>query len=239
MYHAAIVEDEPEILSHLKNTLANSFSERHINVAFDIFSSGLGFLSMFEEHYHYDMIFLDIEMPEIDGIEICRRIRKIAPESLVIFISNKDELVFQTFEVQPFRFIRKRHYHQQLPLLMDALILRLESQKKQVIQITEPISGDIYSFEIQQICYVEAQRKNCCIVTNTGTSVLRCKFMDIESQLLPYHFIKVHRSYLVNYRYIHYIGRTSLKLSNQMEIPISKSKLEDVKQQFLTFSTNQ
>ncbi len=239
MFHAAIVEDEPEILSHLKNTLANSFRERLINVTFDIFSSGFGFLSMFEEHYHFDMIFLDIEMPDIDGIELCRRIRNVAPESLVIFISNKDELVFQTFEVQPFRFIRKRHYHQQLPLLIDALISHLNNQKKQVIQITVPISGDIYSFEIHQILYVEAQRKCCCIVTNTGTSILRCKFMDLEPQLLHYHFIKVHRSYLVNYRYIYYIGRTSLKLSNHMEIPVSKSKLEDVKKQFLILNTSQ
>ena len=75
MYQAAIVEDEPNILNHIKESLIDSFTKRQVPVAFDTFLSGTKFLRMFEEHYHYDVIFLDIEMPEIDGIEVCRRIQ--------------------------------------------------------------------------------------------------------------------------------------------------------------------
>ena len=96
---------------------------------------------------------------------MCIRDRAQAPDSLVIFISNKEELVFQTFEVQPFRFIRKSEYQKLLPALVDAISQKLEEQTKHLIFITEPGSGDIFSFDIRNIFYVEAQRKNCLIVT--------------------------------------------------------------------------
>ncbi|WP_099469401.1 LytR/AlgR family response regulator transcription factor [Konateibacter massiliensis] len=238
MYQAAIVEDEPEILDYLKHTLSDYFRQKNFPVAFDAFLKGTGFLDMFDNHYHYDMIFLDIEMPGIDGIDICRHIRSIAPDTLVVFISNKEELVFQTFEVQPFRFIRKSEYQQLLPSLVDSLISQLLSKQSSLIYITEALSGDIFSFDVNQIVYIEAQRKSCCITTTTGNTILRCKLMDLDRELSKFHFIKPHRSYLVNCRYIFHIGKTSIRLSNQQEVPISRNRIEKVKQEFLFYHTN-
>ncbi len=107
MFQAAIVEDEEVFLKRTRELLANTFKEKNVDVAFDFFMSGEELLPMIEQHFHYDIIFLDIEMPGMDGISVCRRIKEIAPDALVVFISNKESLVFQTFEVQPFRFIRK------------------------------------------------------------------------------------------------------------------------------------
>lgn len=235
MYQAAIVEDEKEILEHLKSTMINAFNERHISMAFDTFSTGENFLQTFGAHYHYDVIFLDIEMPGIDGIQVCRQIRQQSPDTIVVFISNKEELVFQTFEVQPFRFIRKSEYSKLLSSLVDDVIHHLDDQKKHIIFLTEPGSGDIFSFDIRTILYVEAQRKNCLIVTEKNTSNVRCKISDIEAQLLPYGFIKIHRSYLVNCRYIFYIGKSALQLTTRQELPISRGKVEEVKEAFRKF----
>ena len=235
MFQAAIVDDEAEILSYLKNTLIDSFNNRHVAIEFDSFSSGENFLQTFNENYHYDVIFLDIEMPGIDGIQVCRHIRAQAPDSLVIFISNKEELVFQTFEVQPFRFIRKSEYQKLLPALVDAISQKLEEQTKHLIFITEPGSGDIFSFDIRNIFYVEAQRKNCLIVTTVGNSIVQCKISDMEEYLVPHGFIKIHRSYLVNCRYIFYIGKSSLQLTSGQELPISRGKVDEVKEGFRRF----
>lgn len=239
MLHAAIVEDDLEIQNYIRKTLIHSFQEKSLSVEFDIFSSGNAFLSMFEDHYHYDMIFLDIEMPEIDGITVCKRIRQIAPDSLVVFISNKEELVFQTFEVQPFRFIRKSQYDALLPSLIDSLIQKITYNNRKMIRIVEPVSHDIFSFDISQIIYIEAQRKDCRIVTTDGETIIRCKLMYLEETLSEYHFLKPHRSYLVNCKYLFYIGKTNLKLTTKEELPISRGKLPEVKQAFLSYSMNE
>lgn len=237
MYQAAIVEDEAQIRSYLKDTLCRSFKEQQIDVAFDTFASGEKFLSMFNQHYHFDMIFLDIEMPGMDGINICKQIREIAPDALVIFISNKEELVFQTFEVQPFRFIRKSEYAKQLPALVNAIVDRLSTLNTYMMRILEPSSGDLFSFDVNKILYVEAQRKDCLIVTTTGELTIRCKLMDIAIKLADFGFLKPHRSYLVNCQYIFYIGKTSLQLTNKEEIPISRGKVGEIKQAFLSYTT--
>jgi DNA-binding LytR/AlgR family response regulator len=237
MYQAAIVEDETQIRNYIKNTLIKSFENQQVHITFDSFSSGEKFLSMFDQHYHFDLIFLDIEMPGMDGISICRRIREVAPDTLVVFISNKEELVFQTFEVQPFRFIRKSEYDKQLPFLVQAIIGQLNAQNSQMIRIHEPSSGDIFSFDVKKVLYVEAQRKNCRIVTTTNELIIQCKLMELEEKLSEFFFIKPHRSYLVNCQYIFYVGKNSLQLTNKEEIPISRGKVEEIKQLFLDYTT--
>ncbi|SDB34050.1 LytTR family DNA-binding domain-containing protein [Butyrivibrio sp. INlla16] len=236
MYQAAIVEDEEVLLKSTKELLATTFNEKNVDVAFDFFMSGAEFLPMIEQHFHYDIIFLDIEMPGMDGITVCRRIREIAPDALVVFISNKEALVFQTFEVQPFRFIRKSELSQMAPSLVSSIITELEKRKQQIIKIEEPSGGDVYSFDVRTILYVEAQRKECIVVTDGGMTTIRSKLMSLESALENCNFIKIHRSFLVNMSAITRIQKDSVLLKNGHELPLSRNLRETVKQAFLNHS---
>ena len=237
MYQAAIVEDEAVILEHLKNTLIQEFDKKGTTVAFDAFTSGSRFLEMYEAHYHYDVIFLDIEMPEINGIDVCKKIREFSSDSVVVFISNKEELVFQTFEVQPFRFIRKEAFENTVASLVDSIIYKWQQNKGRLLHLREKGSNDLYSFSISLILYIVAQRKDCLIVTTEGTCVFRCKLRELEEKLADYHFIKIHRSYLVNYMNIFHIGKSFVQLTNGTRLPISRGKTEEVKQLFLKYNT--
>ena len=236
-YQAAIVEDEPDILQHIRKSLSQAFSAQHVHIAFDSFLSGIKLLEMMKDHYHYDLIFLDIEMPEMDGIEVCRQIRKLAPDTLTVFISGKDELVFQTFEVQPFRFIRKSQFESQLPILAEACVNHLKLQHRRILQLKETHSGDLFSFQIDKIKYIEAAGKTCRIYLEDDITVIKDKFTKFEELLSEYAFLKPHRSYLVNCDYIKYIGKNYLKLTDQTEIPLSRNKAEEFKQQFLNYNT--
>ncbi len=236
MYQAAIVEDEREMLRYMKERMEREFTARSLPVSFDLFSSGKGFLGMVSEHYHYDMVFLDIEMPDIDGITVCRRVREVAPGTLVVFISNKKELVFQTFEVQPFRFIRKSQFDLLVSALTDSVCAELAKRNPSILKIVEARSGDLYSFDINTIRYIEAQGKICRIVTGSTDTIVRCRLMDLEKELAGHHFLKPHRSYLVNCRYIFYIGKNEIMLTDRGTVPVSRGKQEAVKQQFMLYT---
>ena len=236
MYQAAIVEDEKPVSEYVRTLLVKHFQAQQLAVAFDSFDSGTAFLNMLKAHYHYDMIFLDIEMPGIDGISVCRKIRMLYPDALVVFISNKEELVFSTFEVQPFRFIRKSQFEYMAPSLVSSLKMELLNRNRQIIRIIEPLSNDIFSFDVNLIQYVEAQGRKCDIVTAENRTSVTSKFMDLNKLLLPYRFIKVHRSYLVNPACIFHVQRTCVVLNDGTELPISRGKAEEVKQLFLEYS---
>jgi DNA-binding LytR/AlgR family response regulator len=236
MYQAAIVEDEEIFLNRSKELLANTFKERKADVAFDFFMSGEEFLPMMEQHFHYDIIFLDIEMPGMDGIALCRRIREISPDALVVFISNKESLVFQTFEVQPFRFIRKSELDEMVFSLVDSILAELSRRQQKIIKIEEASGGDVYSFDVRKILYIEAQRKDCAIVTEDGLTTLRSKLMTLEDKLAGQDFIKIHRSFLVNLSCITKIQKDSVLLKNGHELPLSRNMREQVKQAFLNHS---
>jgi len=237
MYQAAILEDEAEVLRYMQGRLKRSFEEHGLSVAFDSFIDGERFLEMLEAHYHYDMVFLDIEMPTVDGITVCRRIRELAPQTVVVFISNKEELVFQTFEVQPFRFIRKSQFDALLPSLTEHLCRELARHNPRLLTVVEKQSGDVYSFDIHGVRYIEAQGKRCRIVTGSTETIVQCKLMDLEAQLVGQHFLRPHRSYLVNCEYIFHIGKNELTLTDRSAVPLSRGKQEQIKQEFLEYST--
>ncbi len=235
MYQAVMVDDEPEILQANKTMLINAFQQKNTTVAFDYFTDGEAFLKTLNNHIHYDILFLDIEMPHMDGITLCKQIREISPDALVIFISNKEELVFQSFEVSPFRFIRKSELSSLIPSLTDAIIVELNRRSPVSLKITDA-GGDIISFDPRTILYAEAQRKECLIVTKQGKQLIRYKFMDLENLLSQHHFVKIHRSYLVNMDYISRITKTSVILTDKTELPISRGSSEKIKQTFITYS---
>lgn len=236
MYQAAIVDDELDILNSTKALLADEFSKANTSVAFDFFTDSNDFLSMFESHFNYDIIFLDIEMPGIDGISLCRKIRQLSKDALVIFISNKEELVFQTFEVQPFRFIRKSELKELCCSLVESIINELKRRTPQTITITENNGGDVLSFDARNIVYVEAQRKECKLVTTSNTPTVKMKLMDLEEKLSAFHFVRIHRSFLVNMDFIFRITKTSVILTTGEELPISRGSSDALKQLFIDYS---
>ena len=233
MYQAAICENETDVMRHIRDALAEGFDKRNMQIAFDLFTDGDSFIKTYENHHHYDIIFMDIEMPGTDGIAVCRQVRSITPQALIVFISNKEELVFQSIEVQPFRFIRKSEFHTLLPSLVESLQSELLKTNPRIIRITEPYSYDVLSFDANLIVYVEAQRKECLICTESDRTLVRSPFHLLEEKLMHYGFIKIHRSYIVNSRYISRITRNAVLLTTNEELPLSRSLAEKVKQAFI------
>jgi len=236
---AAICEDEQRILDYLMKKLPLEMRNAGLPMEFTGFTSGLPLLESISSGDAYDILFLDIEMPDMNGIEVCRKIRAVNADVLIIFISNKEELVFQTFEVRPFRFVRKSHFREELPSLIADIKGEFDRQKGYILTIRENGSSQIYQLSLNALLYVEVIGKYCDFHMTDRKVTVRYTITQLEDELTKYGFLRPHRSYLVNYRYIYNIGGHSITLDNHEEIPISRRRVDEIKDAFLALSRSE
>lgn len=102
-----------------------------------------------------------------------------------------------------------------------------------MIHLTEPGTGDIYAFDAYDLLYVEAQRKDCRLVTSSGEMLLRSTISYLAQQLSNWSFIQCHRNYLVNWRAIRQIGKTDIRLNDGTLVPLNRSLVKQVQEQFM------
>ena len=230
----AIAEDEAAIRSYLALHIIEAFQNYNYQTDCTEFSDGTSLLQSVLKGNTYDILFLDIEMPGLNGIKLSSKIRELGLQTLIVFISNKSELVFQSFEVRPFRFIRKNHFLEELAPLTRDLIHEMTRSEEKTITIEEEKSTAVYSFHCNEIQYIEVNGKYCKVVTNKETILLRQTLSLFEAKLNNQGFIKPHRSYLVNYRYISRIEKNQVVLENGVTLPLSRNRIAETRAQFIS-----
>lgn len=177
------------------------------------------------------IFFLDIDMPLIDGITLAKKIREMNQEQeiLIIYISCKEERVFESFSTKPLRFIRKDHFTDEIREAVQAILDNL-SVERPVFQVEQ--NGKLIAIKIHHILYVESHGHTQYIHTQKKVYEIYSKLSCIQEQLRPYGFLLIHKSILVNWRAIYSINKNSILIENGDTLPVSKHRLADVKKQY-------
>ncbi len=236
MYIFAVCDDEPEVAKYIADFVQLFFDNYRIRISIDRFSNSKELQERLQKQSCYDVLLMDIDMPETNGIDICREFRRNGGNSLVVFISNKEELVFQSFDVQPFRFVRKRRFKEEIYNLCTALMSELEKRIDMSIRIEDIVDGTVVSVAINSLVYVEARGKKCMLKSQDKTIEVRIQFQQLLKKLNSFSFIQIHRSYLVNPRYIYRINKESVMLDGGEELPISRRRREQIKEEYFRWS---
>lgn len=179
-----------------------------------------------------DIIFLDIDMPKMDGINIANKIRQSKDDVFIIFVTNREEMVFQSIQYKPFRFIRKSMMNSEIKEAMSALFK--ESLKEETELVIEK-AGKMYRLKYKDIIYVTSEKHNIHIICKDNVYTIRRKLSDFEEKLTANMFIRCHIGYLVNPIYIYSIEDKKIMLDNDMEIPISRARIDEVKEKYINY----
>ena len=228
----AVCDDDQAAAEHIVHSVRTQFEALGWPVTVDWYTDPQDLSARLENGETYDVLLLDIDMPGMDGIELCRRFRKNEGDSLIVFISNREELVFQTFEVSPFRFVRKSHFAVELQKLCTDLMVELERRAAHYLQLEEDHSDAVVSVNLQKLQYAEACRKTCRLYTGTEVFDLKIQFSELAAKLNPYHFLQPHRSYLVNPYFIFRLEPNDIVLDNGERIPLSRNRRAAIKEEF-------
>ena len=182
-----------------------------------------------EDSFYYDLILLDIEMPGLTGMELAAKIKPYLPNVKIIFITSHMEYAIDAFELSIFRYVPKNEMKNRLPTaITDALkLLSLEDGKVYTIQTNSRLEKIPY----KDILYIERDGKNARITTTCGVSKVRRTLQQIFDELASDDFIFIDRGCIVNVIHIMQIKDGMTILKNDIVLPISRSHLQDVKEQ--------
>lgn len=225
----AIVDDDKAFSQSLQKHITDFCQKEGITSSVSITDPESLFLGE-GAPFIYDVILLDIEMPEISGIEIADKLNSIKPVSgapYIIFVTARENLVFDALQTFPYSFVRKSHLFE-----LDNCIRNIFAKLRSTPTYAIKTGREIKIAEISSIIYLEKQGNYTSFYTNTGVFQERTTIDEKYKELKEHGFLKLHIGALVNAAHITDFNGTSLRLSCGKEIAISRSYRHSVKEEF-------
>ena len=227
----AICDDELIFRNELRSCLVNYKKQRRIQMDIYEFSCGKDFLS---SDLIFDVVFMDYQMPFLDGMATARQLRVKNPLCSIVFVTNYPDFVFDSFEVNPYRFFKKPISFLSIELMLDTYI----RQQKNLAPILVNDYDGQKVIPSRDIIYLEGDGKYC-IIRTTHETVHSSKTLANVLELLPrYCFYRVHKSYAVNMYYIHQIDNNEIILLNGEKVLIGRNTIANFKREYKLFIKN-
>lgn len=228
---AAICDDEKMATDIMSSAIMACFQGNGVELKLDKFNSQLELEKKIKaDESYYQLIFLDIDMPKIDGISLAKRLRSLIKDTPIIFVSNREDKVFDTFSVQPFGFIRKSKFLEDVNPVIKMFISTVFDSDRKNTCINFKTANGIVRVNVRKILYVGCIKDYQYVYVDGEKEPLkiRLRMSALEESLGVYGFIRVHQGYILNYRYIKRIGTDDIELNDGQTIPLSRRKKQDV-----------
>lgn len=219
MYKIVICDDEKIILEQLRSYVTEVLFEEKVEFEIQAFSQSIDLLKVLETD-KTDILLLDIDMPGINGMEIAFGLKNLSNSPLLIFVTCQESLVYESFQYQPFDFIRKSCYERDLRAALHRGIVQLTNRKKDYVLEQ---AGCVTRLHLNDILYFEACANYIKVVTDKEILQQRKNLHQVESELVPYGFVRIHKGYLVNQEAVQILKSDKVILSNKEELPIGRA----------------
>lgn len=224
----AICDDEQAFCDEMRSMLFEFKAKNRLHI--DVYTYGSG-VSMLNSGKVFDIIFLDYQMPGADGMAIARELRRRNCTCSIVFITAYPHFVYESFEVQPFRFYEKPMKAEKL----EALMVEFITQQKKLAPLIVINDREQIVVQAKDILYLEGNGKYCIVRTSDHTYTSSKTLAQVHA-LLPQHcFYRTHKSYVVNLYCISSFDNECITLINTEVVCIGRSKLAEFKRVYKTF----
>lgn len=235
MIKIALCDDNNIFLKELQNLIEKYLVDHCVKGEINIYDNGRSLLKQLEEDkYFFDIIFLDIDMPDIDGIEVATQIRNINKNVVLIFLTSIEDRVYETFQFNTFRFIRKNCILTELNECLDKALRLFENEK---VSYSFKTRNGTVKLSVQDILYFIYINRHVEVTTIDNCYVLTItRFQDIINEFSNKNFVCIHRGCIVNVKYIKVINKLCIILDNNEKLSISRYKVDEVFQAFTNYA---
>lgn len=226
----AVCDDEEKICSQVESILTKLLDKESIQYNIDIFVSGED-LCRGMENVEYDLIFLDIQLPQMDGVEIGRYIREVKRNDVVqiAYISSQQEYAMELFDSRPINFLIKPLDDMKIKKVLEAYI-KINGGRNDIFHYR--IGRSFHKIEIYKIRYFIRTTRKVTMYTLDGCEEFYGSLEKIYEKMKYYGFLFIHKSYMVNSRYIKRMRYDSLVMSDDREFSISQSRRKEIRNMY-------
>lgn len=232
MYRIAICDDNIPFTSEVEHLLKIIAHKENLRLTIDIFFDGSTLYQAIQSGVIYDLIYMDIEMETLDGIQTAHLIRELHLSTLLIYISAYDKYFKQLFEVEPFRFLSKPLNEQ---LFEQYFLVACSKLNKQKLFYTFNFNQITYKIPFSEITFLESKGRYIIIHTTHHQYRFIEKLNNIEPTFSADNigFLRIHQSYIINPHFIRSICLSKVTMHDGRTLNISNKYQEKVRNKYL------
>lgn len=230
MIRIAVVEDEKAQVNLLLDYLKRYFSEEKKDYVADVYYNGMELLKNYINKY--DILLLDIEMPLLDGLETARKLRKIDPAVVIIFVTNMAQFAVKGYEVDAIGYLVKPYTFFSFGMNLKKALNHLISRT--AIDVIITTRQGIRVIPSSDLIYIEVKKHELIYYTETEAITNRGTLKDIEEQLDKVYFARCNSCYLVNLKYVRSVTNNEVILPKG-ELVLSRGKKKEFMDKFMKY----
>lgn len=231
MIKVVICDDEKKILNTLSKKIIQTFLNKDIEIEIFQTTSPTETLEYLKSNV-VDVIFLDIDMPILSGMDIAEKLLNEEYKGLLIFVTSHDSLVYRSFKYHPFGFIRKSHFDEEIE---ETVVRIMDEMAHRDCTFSYKTNEGTYRAKVSDILYFESESNYIIIHLLEHTHKFRATITQVETELSTNGFIRVHKGYLVNQQHIEILRKDEIVMSDNTVIPISRANKDVVKEKIMRY----
>ncbi len=232
MTKIAIVENSDDDTQVLKNYLEKYSNENNTKFEFSFFPNGIIFLKDYTTEF--DIVFMDIDMPHMNGLEVAKELREIDTKVILIFITNLAQYAIKGYSVNAFDFVAKPVLYYNFSTMLKKAMIKCNYEKKTEITINTP--RKVVKIDLLEILYIEVSNHRLTYFTYTDEYECWGSLKNIENDFLYSGFAKANSSCLVNLRRVKELTGSEVKIDNGKVIYLSRGQKKDFCKKFAEFT---
>ena len=236
MLQIAVCDDEPVSLQKIESETKQCLNQQNIFPILSSFTDGAQLLFALDDGACFDLLLLDIEMPEISGMELARQIHQKLPDALIIFVTAHFKYAVDAYELDIFRYIPKNQLSVRLAHAITDAAAVLETQQAQSYLISN--QNRMERIPLKNILYISRDGKNGVFhIRGQAEPVIRQRMPLSESyaKLPKDEFVFIDRGCIVNLRHVSSILHADCILTDSSRLPVAQSRLNGLKRQLNLF----
>lgn len=226
-----ICDDDKFAVGAVEGAVVSAFEKYGVRAETKLFTNGVELMDAFRQE-RCDLCLLDIDMPEQDGINCAVQLRKEKVDTEIIFVSNCENRVFDSFKVEPIAFVRKSRFFSDMTSAIKMYMGRKNKRKR---SLAVKSGGEIVNVLIDDIEYIEGAlaKQHIHMKGQTEYYVISSSMKALEEALEEYGFMRIHNGFLINLLFVSAIRNNEVELKSGITLPMARGRAQETREKFL------